>query len=194
MSNYHGTAVNPATGKIEQAEFLDDWFGRHKYGVRFGGRGGDVYPMDNIQVVETESAKSAPMPDVNDLFMYAAVAALQVDIHAENVKAGWWTDPRDGSDMKSPENIKTTLGWKLLLAHSEISEAAEGLRKGLQDDKLPHRSMLEVEIADTIIRLLDIAGAANLDVAGALQEKRAFNAQRTDHKPENRAKAGGKQF
>ncbi|WP_417459114.1 hypothetical protein [Kordiimonas sp.] len=35
MSNYFGKAVNPATGEYENAEFLDDHFGRHRYGVRF---------------------------------------------------------------------------------------------------------------------------------------------------------------
>lgn len=96
--------------------------------------------------------------------------------------------------MYNALHLKKTLGWKLLLAHSEISEAAEGLRKNLMDDKLPHRSMMEVEIADTIIRLLDAAGANGLDVAGAIQEKRAFNAQRSDHKMENRKAEGGKAF
>jgi NTP pyrophosphatase (non-canonical NTP hydrolase) len=126
--------------------------------------------------------------------MYNALIKLQDDIHAENVAAGWWTDPETGEDLRDPKHLKKTLGWKLLLAHSEISEAAEGLRKGLNDDKLPHRSMMEVEIADTIIRLLDIAGANGLDVAGAIQEKRAFNAQRSDHKMENRKSKGGKAF
>lgn len=35
MSNYFSQAVNPDTGKVEQAEWLDDYFGRHQYGVRF---------------------------------------------------------------------------------------------------------------------------------------------------------------
>ena len=67
-------------------------------------------------------------------------------------------------------------------------------RKGLMDDKLPHRSMLEVELADAVIRIADLAGALDLDLGGAVAEKMAFNAQRADHKPENRLAAGGKAY
>lgn len=35
MSNFTEWAVHPETGKIEQATYLDDHFGRHMYGVRF---------------------------------------------------------------------------------------------------------------------------------------------------------------
>lgn len=70
----------------------------------------------------------------------------------------------------------------------------EGHRKGLQDDKLPHRSMFEVELADVLIRLFDLAGAYNLDLGGAMEEKIAFNKQREDHKLENRMKSGGKKY
>lgn len=125
--------------------------------------------------------------------MYNALRQLQADIHRENCEAGWWTDPFTGEDLRE-SRLTETMGWKLLLAHSEISEAAEGLRKGLNDDKLPHRSMMEVEIADTIIRLLDLAEANGLDVAGAMEEKRAYNAKREDHKMENRKAEGGKAY
>lgn len=70
----------------------------------------------------------------------------------------------------------------------------EGLRKNLPDDKLPHRRMMEVELADALIRILDLAGAMNMDIGGAMAEKLAFNRTRADHKPENRAAAGGKAF
>ena len=72
--------------------------------------------------------------------------------------------------------------------------AIVGHRKNLMDDKLPHRKMLEVEIADAIIRLFDLGGALNLDIGGAIGEKLAYNAHRPDHKPEARAAAGGKAY
>ena len=83
---------------------------------------------------------------------------------------------------------------KLMLIVSEVSEAMEGDRKSLQDDKLPHRAMREVELADAVIRIFDLAGAYNLDLGNAIVEKMLFNAQRPDHKPENRAATGGKAY
>jgi hypothetical protein len=35
MSNYTAKARNPKTGNVEDAEFLDDFYGKHIYGVRF---------------------------------------------------------------------------------------------------------------------------------------------------------------
>lgn len=89
---------------------------------------------------------------------------------------------------------KRNVGELLCLIHSEISEAMEGARKGLKDDKLPHRPMVEVELADAVIRIFDMAGGMGYDVAGAISEKLDYNANRADHKRENRAADGGKKF
>jgi NTP pyrophosphatase (non-canonical NTP hydrolase) len=82
----------------------------------------------------------------------------------------------------------------LALIHSEVSEALEGVRKDLMDDKLPHRKAVETELADALIRIFDLAGFLELDVAAAVIEKGRFNRIREDHKIENRAKEGGKKF
>ena len=70
----------------------------------------------------------------------------------------------------------------------------EGDRKALMDDKLPHRLMLEVELADSLIRLVDMAEGLGLDLGGAVEEKMAYNRQREDHKREYRALPGGKRY
>ena len=110
--------------------------------------------------------------------------------HGVASECGWWKDPKTGESMKGKRNV----GEMICLVHSEISEAMEGHRKNLMDDKLPHRSMLEVELADSVIRIADLAGALNLDLGGAIAEKMAYNATRADHKPEARAAAGGKAY
>ena len=102
--------------------------------------------------------------------------------HKDAVEAGWWSKPI--------QNVAE----KLCLIHSEISEAMEGYRKDLMDDHLPHRKMIEVELADAVIRIFDLAGWLGLDLYGAIDEKLAYNRTRADHKPENRAKANGKRF
>lgn len=35
MSHFTKPTLHPVTGKLEIAEWLDDYFGRHQYGVRF---------------------------------------------------------------------------------------------------------------------------------------------------------------
>lgn len=108
--------------------------------------------------------------------------------HQIAVEAGWW------SDIKTGERKDRNKGELLMLMVSEIAEAMEGERKDLMDDHLKHRKMAEVELADTIIRIMDYCGAHGYDIGGALVEKLIYNTKRADHKPENRALPGGKDF
>lgn len=85
-------------------------------------------------------------------------------------------------------------GVRIALMHSELSEALEGLRKDIYDDHLKDRKMVEVELADTIIRILDFAGLKGYDLGGAMVDKLIYNQNRLDHKKENRIKYGGKKF
>lgn len=100
----------------------------------------------------------------------------------------WWKDPSTG------EPIERNKGELLMLIVSEVAEAMEGERKGLMDDKLPHRTMAEVELADALIRIFDYAGEYGYDLEGAYREKLEYNANRLDHKPENRTQEGGKKW
>lgn len=102
--------------------------------------------------------------------------------------AGWHTDLATG------ELLDRNKGEMLMLMVSEISEAMEGERKGLMDDKLPHRPMAEVELADTVIRIADYCGRFGYNPAAAIVEKLEYNLNRADHKIENRVKEGGKKF
>lgn len=128
-----------------------------------------------------------------------SIDKLQKDIHDSNAVAGWWTDLETGVSLvdearKGSRLGKAIVAEKLCLIHSEVSEAMEGARKNLPDDKLPHRPMIEVELADAVIRILDLCGALNLDLESAIKEKREYNAKREDHKIENRKKVNGKAY
>lgn len=126
---------------------------------------------------------------------------LQEEIHKGNVAAGWWTDLTAELTSNLVEHVrqgtrmgKAIVAEKLCLVHSEVSEAMEGARKNLMDDKLSHRKMIEVELADAVIRILDLGGALGLNIGAAIQEKRRYNAVREDHKIENRMKENGKAY
>ena len=134
-----------------------------------------------------------------DMDEHYAIETLQRKIHQGNVDAGWWTDLDTLQSLVEECRIRTRFGKalvaeKLALIHSEVSEAMEASRKNLMDDKLPHRKGIEVELADAVIRILDLAGALELDLAGAIQEKLMYNQTREDHKIENRQQPNGKSY
>lgn len=117
-----------------------------------------------------------------------AINAVAKTINDACVAAGWY------SDINTGEPIERNFGEVIALMHSELSEALEGWRKGLMDDHLPARRMVEVELADAVIRILDTAHYLGLDVGGAMREKFAYNQTRADHKIEARRAAGGKKI
>jgi len=148
----------------------------------------EYYPDEDLEI-ETEQERiarvqrniSTPSPricmNLND---------FRDQCHAASIK--WWQDPETGAP------IQRNKGELICLMHSELSEAMEGVRKGLMDDKLPHRKMEEVEMVDAIIRIFDYAGGFGLDLQGAFEEKMAYNSTRADHTHEARLAAGGKKF
>ncbi len=107
-------------------------------------------------------------------------------VHEANGK--WWVDIETG------ELKERNTGEILMLCASELAEALEGDRKDLQDDKLKHRKMFDVELVDCMIRLLDICGAAKIDIGQIFEEKMDYNAKRDDHKLESRKREHGKKY
>lgn len=82
--------------------------------------------------------------------------AMAARIHRLHRK--WWLDISTGLPVKrNKEEL-------IMLVVTELSEAVEGIRRNLMDDKLPHRRMEEVEMADAYIRLMDYAGGFNLEL------------------------------
>ncbi len=94
---------------------------------------------------------------------------VQAMAHANSVNKGFW---------ETPDTIDTD-GSKINLMHAELSEATEGLRAGNPpDDKIPEFSSAEAELADCVIRIMDLAQRRGWRIGDAIIAKMAFNATR----------------
>lgn len=156
---------------------------------------GDVF-RTRFSTYKVESwADAVPVPaNDNGPDRGAAINDLVAYFHDKSTAAGWWKDPVTGAPLASLPYHNYVVATKLMLCVSELSEAMEGLRKNLMDDKLPHRKMAEVELGDALIRICDLAGELGYDLGGATMEKDAYNAVRPDHKIGARLVAGGKAY
>ena len=70
--------------------------------------------------------------------------------------------------------------------------ALDNLHSLAPDSLLNEHCQQMIELADAVIRILDLAGACGFDLGAAFEEKMAYNAERADHKAEARFAPGGK--
>jgi len=158
--------------------------------------------MSSVKTPLTYETPFSLQPD----FLAASVNVLTQQCHGAAVAGSWWHKlpylngqcvygKSDSNGVPYPAlAFPREIPELLCLIHSEIFEAMEGDRKGLMDDKLPQYKMIDVELADAMIRICDLAGARAVPLGEILAAKMQFNAQRADHKPENRNLPGGKKY
>lgn len=78
--------------------------------------------------------------------------------------------------------------------HAAIKDVTEGERKNANHKVLTDRKAAEVGLAMALILIYDYCRHFGLDLAGAVEEKLAYNAQRPDHTYAARNQANGKKW
>ena len=101
--------------------------------------------------------------------------AVAQEVNHIAIEKGWWKGERNEGEL-------------IALMHSELSEALEAIRNGNPpDDKIPEFTGVETELADVIIRIMDMAAAKGYRVGEAVIAKINYNKNRP-------YKHGGKKF
>jgi NTP pyrophosphatase (non-canonical NTP hydrolase) len=90
------------------------------------------------------------------------ISALIYACHRNAREKGFW-DTYEGSEEQ--------VASRIMLIVTELAEAVEALRHGDLEN-------FHEELADTAIRLFDLCGGLNVDLAGAIERKMAVNAER----------------
>lgn len=121
--------------------------------------------MSSIRLI----LKPGPLPQ--------GINKLRDIIHTQNVAKGFWDEDRN-------------IGEALMLCVTELSEAMEAYRTGnrtiapimgeIAADKFREwvKGSFEDELADTIIRVLDLCGGLGIDIESHIAYKLAYNQTR----------------
>ena len=123
----------------------------------------------------TETQVGDFLKDISEA-LPAYINSLAYAVHATATLKGWWDKDRGIAEM-------------IALCHSELSEALEACRKPQMElsEHIPKFTALEEEIADTIIRLLDMGYSQQCQIGEAIIAKMKYNLGRAH-------KHGGKKF
>ena len=98
-----------------------------------------------------------------------ALNILKDEAYSTAIEKGWW-------------NQYKTFGDVLALIHSEVSEALEEHRKDfvfISDRKPKMNAAIQEEMADIIIRVLDVCGKADIDIGNVIYLKMLKNKGRS---------------
>lgn len=140
-----------------------------------------------IDAMAKRQPKAVPLPlitrneDDGEGRRGISLRELQTSVHDLAREKGWW-DGYDRDDLGWLKLTTDQLLAKVSLIHAELSEAVEEARKsndhGMYLGEGGKPEGFVVELADAVIRTLDLCGALGLDLEAAIVAKHEFNKTR----------------
>ena len=116
----------------------------------------------------------------------------QTEIHQLAIEKGWWPHIVVGDKVEAAHKIldgsvaipTSVIIEKLCLIHAEVSEALEFLRyEKMSLDKIQYMGGskpegFSIELADVVIRILDLCCALDINIEEAIRVKHEYNKTR----------------
>lgn len=129
----------------------------------------EEWPQVEGCYVHPEIAKIFHLEEFNETSFLREIKSLAQKVHAQVVRCGFWE-----------EKEKRNKGELIALLHSELNECLEAIRKNNPpDDKIPEFSGVEAELADVILRVLDMSEAFGYRIGEAMLAKVKYNETRS---------------